>query len=383
MARDIRIREYCWDVEVDAKYYPVQGKKLCVYLDERCLETLSDEEQIAFLRDLKTKYGFSLIMLYPNHTRNELVSRAGWTIDEIIVNATDAPLSKVDYMRQYWTQEYASIQCEKQHLKPGDEGYDFLYTMYYESAPPFYGVFLDEPLHDDHWKNYPVYFSAFDILDIEVFLRTEARDEAEFFRKLCRGEYDKVYEDNQYIRFVLMSLYVHLCLDSKLIVSEYNAVHANFWRKLLKLLQDIPKTGPVGQLFNWLDSVVIGKYESEWGSKDQSVEWETLHDTGWDGGMQVLSLAKDSGEFSTLLQLANKLNIHTIIVFPQAYDNPHWRDCDGWKHKLKEFLDAAAANGFVTKISRKIRKCTTYEIPGCREGHRGLVGYDPFITEFG
>ena len=162
-----------------------------------------------------------------------------------------------------------------------------------------------------------------------------------------------------------------MCMDTKFVVGEYNSLMRNYWRDLLRLLQNTPKTGPLGGSFNWLDAIVIGKYESEWddigmGSNDQSVEWETLAKTGWDGGRAIIALHADRGEYTTLFKTAARLDMHELWLFPQPADTPSWTSCSDYIKRLKEYLEAAVANGYLTQKVTYARRCIEYEIPGCR-----------------
>jgi len=382
MARDRCLREDCWDSEIGVKYQPIDGKKLLVWPDSKCLDSLSREDRITFLRELKTKYGFSLISLAIDHNGNQEVAEAGWSVDEIVVNASGYSLNSLSYMYDFWSNKFADEQMSKLGLSSKDN-YQ-LWLRFKQNCPAFYSVFYDEPLsyrdkEKMEWPLIPDYTYPELVMASMNALWQHYPNIGTLLHDLCNNIsiFNEYFKADPNLRFVLMSLYVHACLNTKFVIGEPNTLGKNYWRSVLKFFEQIP---PLSYWPNWIDSIAYQAYHSEWGWSDQSVEWETLDKAGWSGGRAWISLQMDRGEFDTLLNKANELHWNEIWLFPQDNDNTDWEDCDTYKRYLMEFLDAAARNGFVRRIPITERRCITYRIPGCKDG--AIVEPDPFFEPF-
>jgi len=388
MARDRCLREECWDAEIGIKYQPIDGKRILVWPDSKCLNSLNREDRVKFLKELKTKYGFSLLHTWTDIGSNQEVSEAGWSVNEIVVNATNSTLKDLQFMFDFWSNQYADEQMKKLGLTSSDN--IPLWRHFKERSPSFYSIFYDEPLSNPP-KDWPIEIS-YGYTDMYYYLSQYIKginnNIDDFLSKLCHDTLSVNEDFKRYpiLRFVLMSLYIHACLDTKFVVGEHNAIGNNYWRELLNQLDALPK---IEYWPNWIDSISYQAYGTEWGwagkvlgYHDQSSEWQLLDDSGWSGGRAWISLQADHGEFDTLFKNANELNWNEMWLFPQADDNPDWNDCDTYKQYLTEFLDAAARKGFVRRVPITERRCITYRIPGCKDG--AILDpnpvFDPFIN---
>jgi len=375
VARDICYEEHCWGWETSFfGWTPVKNKKLTVWVDEKCISTLSDDDKIKFLRKIREYYGFSQLIFYPSHERNEQMLAAGWMKDQIVVQATGSNLNDLQYEIEFWNNAWNAKEREKQIADPA----------YIPKKPPLFPyVFYDEP-----WKvrNNTILFWDFIGKDIIIPPHYPSYITSGFLVDFCHnvGKYSDLFNNDPLQRFFLMSLFIHKCMNSEFVFGAFNTSWNNNWEDIVELnrLEYVVEGENSSQ--KWVDSILYQGYHYTRLDFDQSPEWRLLDSAGMSGKRGVISLSADytsssDYEFLILFDTANDLGYNEIMCFPQEVKTPEWSTCEEYEKRLAIFCNAAAAKGFLQRNATYQRKCVQIEIPGCKEGlYDPRAKYDPY-----
>ncbi len=365
MAREKCYKEYCWDYDELIRYEPLDDKKLLAWLPASCYEgsdyPCSDERKnkimVERLKKLREYYGFSLLLLWPDYCANYWAHLAGWKKDQIVLNiSTDG----------HGLDTLAAISDQWRNY--GDNANRI-----------FHSIFLDEPHDTSKYVNQPIitwdYVEFFPTgwntlpLGLDIFLpRVIKRSE---LVDLCNGpdfsKYLDFFKASHRERFYLLSLYIHECMKSKLVVGEYNTIINNWWRDIHSLNDSSYTIEGDSTHNNWVDSIIYVGYDA-----DQFDEWRDIRNAGISGGMTVINSRQNLYEPGRHNQRPYDVALHEAMLggYNEVwfFPSPKEHNCDEFERKMKLFCDAAATKGFLKPIYERKRKCELYEIPGCKEG---------------
>jgi hypothetical protein len=418
MARDLCVREHCWDEQEVLGYQPAPDFKLLAYpsnvclpeikcpipfpdqpkppaqrLPQCCEDTKEVQNIIAYYRFLRES-GFSLLYLGTGVCSAILASRAGWTKDQIVLNASGKDLMDLAIAETVWNNIWGD-----QHPTTGDKKFGWIEYP----APPFHDVYYDEPnltKDDDHpilqWSGIEGKETNFKEPNFPDFLY-----EPGFLKQFCSCDfykndpeciYNKWFHDGPLDRLWLMSIFIHECLKTTFTIGENNTWYNNYYEDVAESTSDnYYPSGGIGK--RWIDAVMytdyVGAFKTVW-TGDVTDEWDAIEKLGYSGQKAWISLKENWGELDDLLHAARARNYKELWMFfqPNDKDKKEWNTCEEEYKRVIEFREAAVRHGMIYKIGPWHRRCISVEIPGCREslkkGGKGkytIDGYNPWLKE--